>query len=195
MQRPVTSRATATRSRRVTEDGGTGASQSSDRRRPGLMVDVERTVCHDTCPDSSHPGSHHLDRRHVLCSRGTAAGTGALDLPTRLACGSAFSDVFSCGSGCRSWHCLSRLAMVFIGYGGFAVLPSNISLMMTVGVLMAAIFTYIYGVPWQQFRRTVARADWPGAEHRIRRIRQLVGLNLLLGLATVVLAAAGAYFS
>jgi uncharacterized membrane protein len=90
---------------------------------------------------------------------------------------------------------LSGFAMVFIGYGGFAVLPLNISLMMTVGVLMAPIFTYIHFVPWQRFRRGVAAADWPGAEHGLRKIRGLVGLNLLLGLATVVLAAAGAYFS
>ena len=43
--------------------------------------------------------------------------------------------------------------------------------------------------------RGVAAADWPGAEGSIKKIRRLVGLNLLLGLATVVLAAAGAYFS
>ena len=90
---------------------------------------------------------------------------------------------------------LSGFAMVFIGYGGFAVLPANISLMMTVGVVMAAIFAYIYFVPWPQLRRGVATADWPGAERSISGIRRLVGLNLLLGLATVVLAAAGAYFS
>jgi uncharacterized membrane protein len=41
----------------------------------------------------------------------------------------------------------------------------------------------------------VAAADWPGAEHSLKRIRRLVGLNLLLGLATVVFAAAGAYLS
>jgi len=90
---------------------------------------------------------------------------------------------------------LSGFAMVFIGYGGFAVLPPNISLMMTVGVVMAAIFTYIYFVPWQRLRRAVAAADWPGAEGNIKKIRRLVGLNLLLGFATVILAAAGAYFS
>jgi uncharacterized membrane protein len=90
---------------------------------------------------------------------------------------------------------VSGFAMVFIGYGGFALLPRNISLMMTVGVCMAVIFTYVYFAPWQRFHRCVAAADWPGAELGIKKIRQLVGLNLLLGLATVVLAAAGAYFS
>jgi uncharacterized membrane protein len=121
---------------------------------------------------------------------------GALDLPTRLALwdrvlGRFFMWVWLSIAGLL----LSGFAMVFIGYGGFAVLPPNIGLMMAVGALMSAIFTYIYFIPWQRFRRGVAAADWPGAEYSIGRIRRLVGLNLLLGLATVVLAAAGAYFS
>jgi uncharacterized membrane protein len=121
---------------------------------------------------------------------------GALDLPTRLALwhrvlGRFFKWVWASIAALL----LSGFAMVLIGYGGFAVLPPNISLMMTVGVLMIAIFTYIYFVPWQRFHRGVAAGDWPGAEHSIKRLRRLVGLNLLLGLATVVLAAAGTYFS
>jgi uncharacterized membrane protein len=120
---------------------------------------------------------------------------GALDLPTRLALwervlGRFFMWVWLSIAALF----LSGFAMVFIGYGGFAVLPRNISLMMAVGVLMGSIFIYIYFVAWQRFRRGVAAADWPGAEHSIKRIRRLVGLNLLLGVATVVLAAAGAYF-
>jgi uncharacterized membrane protein len=121
---------------------------------------------------------------------------GALDLPTRLALWDRVLARFF------TWVWLSiaallpsGFAMVFIGYGGFAVLPTNISLMMTVGVLMAAIFTYVYFVPWQRFRRGVVAADWPGAEQSIKKIRRLVGVNLLLGLSTVVLAAAGAYFT
>ena len=121
---------------------------------------------------------------------------GALDQPTRLALwdrvlGRFFMWVWLSIVALL----LSGFAMVFIGYGGFAVLPRNISLMMTVGVLMVAIFTYIYFIPWQGLHRGVAAADWPAADHSIKRIRRLVGLNLLLGLATVVLAAAGAYFS
>ena len=121
---------------------------------------------------------------------------GALDVPTRLALWERVLGRFF------KWVWLSiatllpsGFVMVFIGYGGFAVLPTNISLMMTVGVLMAAIFTYVYLVPWQRFRAGVAAADWTGAEQSIKKIRRLVGVNLLLGLATVVLAAAGAYFT
>lgn len=67
--------------------------------------------------------------------------------------------------------------------------------MMAVGILMAAIFTYLYLASWQGLHRGVAAADWPGAQRSITRNRRLVGLNLLLGLAIVVLAAIGIYFS
>src|SRR5580692_6979546 len=106
---------------------------------------------------------------------------GALDPPARLALwdrvlGRFFMWVWLSIAALL----LSGFAMVFIGYGGFAVLPPNISLMMTVGVLMVAIFIYINCVPWQRFHHGVATADWPNAEHNIKRIRRLVGLNLLL---------------
>jgi uncharacterized membrane protein len=115
---------------------------------------------------------------------------GALDLPTRLALwGRVLGRFFMWVWLSIAALLVSGFAMVFIGYGGFAFLPTNISLMMTVGVLMAAIFIYIYFGPWQRLRRGVAVGDWPGAEHSIRTIRRLVGLNLLLGLATVILAA------
>ncbi|HTC54630.1 MAG TPA: CopD family protein [Steroidobacteraceae bacterium] len=121
---------------------------------------------------------------------------GALEVPMRLALwervlGRFFMWVWLSIAALL----LSGFVMVFIGFGGFALLPPNISLMMAVGVLMAAIFAYIYFVHWPRLRRGVAAADWAAAEHSIKRIRRLVGLNLLLGIATVVLAAAGAYFS
>jgi len=121
---------------------------------------------------------------------------GTLDPPTRLALwdrvlGRFFKWVWLSSATLL----LSGFALVSIGYGGFAVLPRNISLMMAVGVLMVVIFGYIYFVPWQGLHRGVAAADWTGAEQGISRIRRLVGLNLLLGIATVVFAAAGAYFS
>src|ERR1700722_12494848 len=81
----------------------------------------------------------------------------ALDLPTRMALwervlGRFFRWVWLSIAALL----LSGFAMVFIGYGGFAVLPTNISLMMTVGLLMAAVFGYIYWVPWPRFHRAVA---------------------------------------
>jgi len=66
--------------------------------------------------------------------------------------------------------------------------------MMMLGILMMVIYTYLYFVPWQRFRRTVSRADWLAAEMHIRHIRLLVGSNLVLGFATVVIGASGRYY-
>jgi uncharacterized membrane protein len=61
-------------------------------------------------------------------------------------------------------------------------------------IAMMVIYTYLYLAPWQRFRRAVSTADWPAAHKHIGQIRPLVGLNLVLGLVTVVIGASGRYY-
>jgi uncharacterized membrane protein len=72
--------------------------------------------------------------------------------------------------------------------GGFAVAPIYMHLMSGVGVVMAAIFVYIYFRPYPRLRASVAAADWPAAASQLARIRVLVGTNLLLGIAELAIA-------
>ncbi len=65
--------------------------------------------------------------------------------------------------------------------------------MMTIGLVMVAIYLYLYFLPWPRFRRAVLAADWPAAEESIARIRFVVGLNLVLGLITAAIGAGGRY--
>jgi uncharacterized membrane protein len=88
----------------------------------------------------------------------------------------------------------SGFAMVFLGFGGFATVGAYIRTMMALGIVMMVIYTYLYFVPWQRFRRAVSTADWPAAHQHIGQIRLLVGLNLVLGLATAVIGASGRYY-
>jgi uncharacterized membrane protein len=88
----------------------------------------------------------------------------------------------------------SGFAMVFLGFGGFAKVGVYIRTMMMSGILMMVIYTYLYVVPWQRFRRAVLSADWPAASKPLEQIRLLVGANLVLGLATVVIGASGRYY-
>jgi uncharacterized membrane protein len=88
----------------------------------------------------------------------------------------------------------SGFAMVFLGFGGFATVGAYVRVMMALGIVMMAIYTYLYFVPWRRFRRAVSTADWPAAGQHISQIRPLVGLNLVLGLATVVIGASGRYY-
>jgi uncharacterized membrane protein len=40
----------------------------------------------------------------------------------------------------------------------------------------------------------VSTADWAAAQKHIKQIRLLVGFNLVLGLATVIIGASGRYY-
>ncbi|MHB1121683.1 MAG: CopD family protein [Ramlibacter sp.] len=66
--------------------------------------------------------------------------------------------------------------------------PVGWHLMMTLGFVMAAVFAYVYGILYPELRDHCAAADWPAAGKTLNRIRQLVALNLALGVATVVAA-------
>ena len=74
---------------------------------------------------------------------------------------------------------------------GFAGAPVHWHLMLTTGVLMIVIFLYVVTGPYARLRTAVAAQDWPAAGAALNRIRQAVGSNLLLGLATIGLATLG----
>jgi uncharacterized membrane protein len=87
------------------------------------------------------------------------------------------------------WH-----AMPLILLTGFAMLglqwdmanaPWQIHAMLGLGVLMAAVFLAIVFGPYRQFRRTIDRNRMASSLNNIRR---LVGINLILGLLTVIIA-------
>jgi uncharacterized membrane protein len=88
---------------------------------------------------------------------------------------------------------VSGLVMTFAGFGGFAGTGAYVRAMMTLGTIMILIFVHVYFAPWQRFQRAVSMADWPAAAKAIEQIRLLVGINLLLGLLTVVVGASGRY--
>jgi uncharacterized membrane protein len=93
------------------------------------------------------------------------------------------------------WHAmplllLSGFAMAFGVYGGMAGLSWNIQAMMGLGVVMAIIFVALVFGPYARFRRTTDRARMVA---NIDTIRKLIGINLILGLITVVIAALGRF--
>ena len=72
-------------------------------------------------------------------------------------------------------------------FGGFRAVPMQVHLMTGVGYLMAAIFAFIYFVPYARLQRAVAAEDWKAGAAAQDLIRRLVGTNLVLGLANVAL--------
>jgi uncharacterized membrane protein len=96
------------------------------------------------------------------------------------------------------WVCVavmlaSGFAMLFIAFGSTGLAPSYARLMMTLGIVMAAIFLYVYFAPWRDFRRALSDADATRAQKSLGEIRLLVAVNLMLGLATAVIGASGPY--
>jgi uncharacterized membrane protein len=81
--------------------------------------------------------------------------------------------------------------LIMLGRVGFAAAPLNWHLMLASGLVMIAIFVYVYTVPYAALKRAVAAEDWKAGGAALNRIRQAVAANLHLGLLTIALATLG----
>ena len=121
--------------------------------------------------------------------------TGPLDPPTRLALWErVFARFFPWVWGAVAVLLATGFAMVIWGFGGFAKIGTYVHVMMGLGIIMMLIYAHLYFAPWQRFRRAVAAGEWPVAAKNIDQIRLMVTINLVLGLITVVVGAAGRYY-
>lgn len=84
--------------------------------------------------------------------------------------------------------------MVFKVFGGFASLPLHVNLMQGIGLLMSAIFIYLYLKPYPTLRKAVQAENWPAAGASLNQIRRIVLLNLCLGVILVAIATGGRFF-
>ena len=85
---------------------------------------------------------------------------------------------------------VSGFYMIYL-FGGFASLPLYINLMLLLGIVMTMIYVYVFFKCYVQFNRQVTKQVWPAAGATLGTIRKLVGLNLTIGLLTVVVAIMG----
>jgi uncharacterized membrane protein len=88
----------------------------------------------------------------------------------------------------------SGYAMISLEFGGFSTVSPYVSVMMVTGIVMILIYLGLYFIPWRRFRAAMARSDWSAADAQVKKIRLLVGINLVLGLATLVVAAGGRFY-
>jgi uncharacterized membrane protein len=85
------------------------------------------------------------------------------------------------------WHVMPLVlatgyAMIFVLYGGFAHLNWAVNVMHALGLLMTALFLYVVLGPWRALRARPTAED-------AARIRRLLLVSLLLGAATLIVAA------
>ena len=83
--------------------------------------------------------------------------------------------------------------MVLSFYGGFAAVGMYVHLMIWISYLMMLVFLHVFFAPFKRLQRAVAATDWQAGAHSLAQIRLLVGINLMLGLAVVAIAAGGRY--
>ena len=84
--------------------------------------------------------------------------------------------------------------MLFVPYGGMKNAPIFIHLMHTLGLVMMVIFLHVFFAPYKRLTRYVQQSNWQEAGKALNQIRFLVGLNMLIGLITIVIGAAGKYW-
>src|SRR5947208_16141829 len=81
--------------------------------------------------------------------------------------------------------------MLFTGFAGAGL---YIHLMQMIGWLMIALFVWLFHGPWLAFRSAVDVEDWPSAGASLNRIRQIIAVNLPLGLLVVAIGGSGRYW-
>lgn len=74
---------------------------------------------------------------------------------------------------------------------GMKAAPIHWHLMFGLGLAMMFIFMHVYFAPYQRLLRAVDASDWPAGGVALGQIRKLVGLNTVLGFATIGVATAG----
>lgn len=75
--------------------------------------------------------------------------------------------------------------------GRMAPVPGYVLVMAGIGVLMSAIFMHLFFAPFGRLKRAVQHEDWKAGGAALAQIRVLVGINLVLGLANIVVAVLG----
>jgi len=89
---------------------------------------------------------------------------------------------------------VSGVGMLHMHFNGFEAAPRYVQVMMGLYVVMTALFIRIQALMLPELRTAVAEQDWPAGAGVLGRIRRLVGINLLVGLAVVAIGAARPMF-
>jgi uncharacterized membrane protein len=88
----------------------------------------------------------------------------------------------------------SGYGMVFGQFGGFARVGVHIHIMQGIGILMVLLFAHLFFAPWRRFREAADSGDFAAAAKSLAQIRPIVGINLILGILTIIVGATGRYW-
>ncbi|MHB1142113.1 MAG: CopD family protein [Sulfuricaulis sp.] len=84
--------------------------------------------------------------------------------------------------------------MIFETFEGMQNVGLHVHVMQLTGIVMISIYLHVFFAPYRGLRRAIAAGDFPAAGRHLGVIRRLIGINLILGLITIVTATGGAYW-
>ncbi|MCB1722618.1 MAG: CopD family protein [Chromatiaceae bacterium] len=119
-----------------------------------------------------------------------------LEAPVRLTLwGGVFARFFPWVWAAIAVILLTGFWMIFAVFGGMGKVALYVHAMLGLGVVMMLIFFHVFFAPYGRLRRAVAANDWPAGGKALGQIRMLVGINTLIGLATIAIGAGGRYLA
>lgn len=98
------------------------------------------------------------------------------------------------------WVWVSIVVLPLTGYWtilsvfeGFQNAGAHVHVMQITGWVMILIFLHVYFAPFRRLKQAVAAQEWATAGKHLGQIRMLIGINLILGLLTIITATGGRY--
>jgi uncharacterized membrane protein len=85
---------------------------------------------------------------------------------------------------------VTGIGMIHLNFSGFQTAPRYVQVMMGLYVVMVALFLRVSTLNLPELRKAVVSEQWPEGAAALGKIRRLVGINLLIGIAVVAIAAA-----
>ena len=83
--------------------------------------------------------------------------------------------------------------IIFAVFDGMGAVKPYVHIMLALGIVMMLIFMHVFFAPYRRLKQAVASSDWPAGGKALAQIRRLVGINMLLGLSVIAIAAGGRY--
>jgi uncharacterized membrane protein len=83
--------------------------------------------------------------------------------------------------------------MIFSVFGGMKSVGLYVHIMQGLGWLMILLYMHLYFAPFRRLKEAVITENWTEAGRRLNQIRQIVGINLILGLIVIAVATGGRY--
>lgn len=90
-----------------------------------------------------------------------------------------------------AWVAVAIVAILASGFAMMAMMGAaglHVHAMTALGLAMVGVYAYLVAVPLRILRGGVSAGDWPRAGAAMQRVRQLVGVNLVLGIAVIAIA-------